>query len=174
MRNTIKKIWNAFTTLLIVAVALLALLFVGARLFGFQLYAVLSGSMEPAYRTGSVIYVRKTDAAKLKVGDVITFQLTGDAVATHRIVEIVGDPENPSFRTKGDANNVVDGALVSPEDIIGKVVFSAPYLGYAVEFIQTPKGRYTAAAVGALLLLLLILPDVLFGGDSGEEQAREP
>lgn len=173
MRNTIKKIWSVLTTLLIIAVALLALLLVGARLFGFQLYAVLSGSMEPAYRTGSVIYVRETDAAELEVGDVITFRLTGDAVATHRVVEIVGGEENPKFRTKGDANDVADGSLVSAEDIVGKVIFSVPYLGYAVEFIQTPKGRYTAIAVGALVLLLLILPDVLFSSNQGEEQAEK-
>lgn len=110
---------------------------------------------------------------ELKVGDVITFQLTGEAVATHRIVEVVGGSGGPIFRTKGDANDTVDGNLISAENIVGKVVFTIPYLGYTVEFIQTQTGRYAVIAFGAFLLLMLILPEVLFGGSKREKQSGE-
>lgn len=162
MGDTLRKIWNGFTAALVAAAVLLAVLLAGVRLFGLEIYTVLSGSMEPAYHTGSVIYVRRTDASGLKAGDVITFRLAGGAVATHRIVEITGEGDSLRFRTKGDANDTEDGKLVSPEDLMGKVVFTLPYLGYAVEFIQTPAGRGTAIAAGAFLLLLLMLPDGLF------------
>ena len=39
----------------------LALLLVGVRLFGMQVFTVLSGSMEPTYQTGSLIYVKDVD-----------------------------------------------------------------------------------------------------------------
>ena len=52
-----KKIWNVVSTVLVAAVVLLAVLLVGVRLFGLQVYTVLSGSMEPAYPVGSLIYV---------------------------------------------------------------------------------------------------------------------
>ena len=91
-----KKIWNVVTTVLVAVVVILALLLVGVRLFGMQVYTVLSGSMEPVYHTGSLIYVKNVDYRDLKEGDVITFMLDEDTVATHRIVGIVPDEEDPS------------------------------------------------------------------------------
>ena len=92
--------------MIVIAAVLLAIALVGARLFGFKVFTVLSGSMEPKYPVGSLIYVKKVDYTTLKSGDVITFMLDENTVATHRIVEVVPDQEDPSvirFRTKGDA-----------------------------------------------------------------------
>ena len=50
-----------------------ALLLAGARLVGLRTFAVLSGSMEPAYPVGSLIYVRSAEPSALECGDVITF-----------------------------------------------------------------------------------------------------
>ena len=83
--KTIRKIWDGITTILVV---LLAIALVGVRVVGLQVYTVLSGSMEPAYPTGSVIYVKEVDYKTLEVGDPITFMLSEDIIATHRIVEI--------------------------------------------------------------------------------------
>ena len=96
MQTTIRKIWNIFTSALVALAVLLALLLVGARLVGLQVFTVLSGSMEPTYHTGSLIYVKKVDATKLSEGTVITFMLDEDTLATHRIVGVVPDEEDPS------------------------------------------------------------------------------
>ena len=93
MNRTVKKIWNWVTYVLVGVVVILALLMVGARLFGFKVFTVLSGSMEPAYHVGSLIYVKEVDYRELESGDVITFMLDEDTVATHRIVEVVPDEE---------------------------------------------------------------------------------
>ena len=58
-KSSIRKTWNVISSILVALVVLLALLLVGARLFGLQVYTVLSGSMEPTYHTGSLIYVKK-------------------------------------------------------------------------------------------------------------------
>lgn len=142
---------------------LLALLLLGGRLLGLKNYIVLSGSMEPAYHIGSLVYVDPVEADALEEGDVITFLLTGDTMATHRIVEVIGSGEDVQFRTKGDANDTEDGSLVRASDVIGKVIFSIPYLGFAASFIQTAAGRAALIAYGAFLLLILILPDLIFG-----------
>ena len=71
----IRKIANGLSTVVMVLVVLLALTLVGGRLFGMQTYAVLSGSMEPAYPTGALLYVRKVDPADIQPGQVITFLL---------------------------------------------------------------------------------------------------
>ena len=167
MNKTVKKIWNWLTTILVVLVVILAILLVGARLVGLQVFTVLSGSMEPTYHVGSLIYVKKVDPFQLKSGDVITFMLDEDTVATHRVVEVVADEEDASvirFRTKGDANEAEDGSLVHYRNVIGTPVFTIPKLGYLANYIQHPPGTYVAISAGAILLLLVFIPD-LFSDD---------
>ena len=172
MTRTFKKFWKCITSVLVALVVIVALLLVGARLTGLQVFTVLSGSMEPAYHVGSLIYVKDVDPFELESGDVITFMLDENTVATHRIVEVVPDEEDDSvvrFRTKGDANDSVDGSLVHYKNVIGSPVFTIPYLGYAVSYIQNPPGTYVAISAGAILLLLVFLPD-LFGDDKKKKK----
>ncbi len=173
MKTTAKKIWNMVTTLLVAAVVLLAIALVGVRLFGLQVYTVLSGSMEPAYPVGALLYDKKVDPAQLRPGDVITFMLDEDTIVTHRIVEVVPDEEDPSvirFRTKGDANAAEDGSLVHYKNVLGTPVFAIPKLGYFANFVQQPPGLYVAIAFGAVLVLLAFLPDLL--GDDKKKKGK--
>ena len=147
--NAFKKAWDAFTTILVVIIVLFALALVGARFAGLKVFTVLSGSMEPAYHTGSLIYVKEVDYTTLKEGDVITFAISEDMVATHRIVGIVPDDEDPSV-------------LRSP-------VFNIPYMGYVVNYIQHPPGTYVSIAAGAIILLLAFLPDLF-----ADEEENKP
>ncbi len=85
----IHKLWNFLTTLLVVAMVLMAVLLVGVRLVGLTPYAVLSGSMEPTYHVGSLIYVREIEPYDIRVGTPITFVVNEDLLlATHRVVDI--------------------------------------------------------------------------------------
>jgi len=149
------------SSLLLVLVLILAFLLVGVRLFGLQVFTVLSGSMEPQYHTGSTIYVKETDPATLREADVITYRLTDSTVATHRIIEVKNEKGTLSFVTKGDANDVADASPVSPAQIIGTPVFTVPYLGYLSVFLQTRSGRFASIGAGLFLLLLIFLPDLL-------------
>lgn len=163
MNRSVKKIWNVISTVLVVIVVVVALLLVGARLFGLQVYAVLSGSMEPTYHVGSVIYVEPVDPSEIQVGDPITFVMNEElTVATHRVVRI--DAENSRFYTKGDANENPDAAPVHFNNLLGKPVFTIPYLGYISSYVQSPPGMYYAIAVGVLLLVLVFVPDMIDGG----------
>ena len=174
MSKSIQKVWNVVTTAIVAVVVILALLLVGVRLFGMQVFTVLSGSMEPTYHTGSLIYVKDVDYRDLKEGDVITFMLSEDTVATHRIVGLVPDENDPSimrYRTKGDANDAEDGSLVHYKNILGTPVFTIPKLGYVANYIQNPPGSYLTISGGAVLLLLVFLPD-LFGSE--EPKADQP
>lgn len=176
MSRKVKRVWNICSTVLVVIVVLLALLLVGVRLVGLRVYSVLSGSMEPTYHTGSLLYVKKTDTAALKSGDVITFMLDEDTVATHRIVEVIKDEEDPStvrYRTKGDANAAPDAVPVHYKNVIGTPVCSIPYLGYVANYIQHPPGTYVAVSVGALLLLLVFLPDIFSDGKKKKAPAED-
>lgn len=172
-KSAFMRVWNVFTTLLVAVAVVLAVTLAGVRLVGLQVFTVLSGSMEPVYHVGSLIYVKTIDPADLVVGDDISFMLDEDTVATHRIVGIVPDENDPSvlrFRTKGTANEQEDGSLVHYKNVIGKPVFTIPYLGYIANYIQNPPGTYIAVSIGAVVMFLVFLPD-LFGG---EDEPKKP
>ena len=167
MKRTAIKIWNLITNVLVLLAVLLAVLLVGVRLVGLQAYVVMSGSMEPVYPTGSLLYVRDADPEEIEVGDPITFVMNEElTIATHRVIRI--DETNGCFYTKGDANEAADGAPVYYENLLGRPVFCIPYLGYIAAFIQHPPGTYLAVACGAAILLMLFLPDLLRKEDSKE------
>lgn len=173
MKNTMQKTWNILSWILVALVVLLAALLAGVRLIGLRPFAVLSGSMEPNYKVGSLVYVRKTDPEKLQMGDVITFMQSEDTIVTHRIVEVVpdeSDPETLWFRTKGDGNDAADGNLVHYKNVIGRVKFSLPLMGYVSNFIQKPPGMYIALAVVAFVFLASFVPE-LFSQKQGKHAA---
>ena len=162
MQNKIKQVWNAVTTALIGLMVILAFLLWGFRFLGFEVLIVQSGSMEPAYHVGSLVYVRPVDAQELETGDVITFELGGGVRGTHRIIEVLDEGGSLSFRTKGDNNDHADVSPVHPEGIVGEVKFTIPYLGFLVAYIQQPSGRLVALSAAGFVLLLTILPELIF------------
>lgn len=174
MKLKIRKIWDWITTVMVILTVTLALLLAGARLAGLQVYTVLSGSMEPEYPVGALIYVKSVDYTQLEAGDVITFIMDETTVATHRIVEVVADEEDSSvlrYRTKGDANEMADGSLVHYKNVVGTPIFTIPLLGYVANYIQHPPGTYVAISVGSLLLMSIFLPD-LFEDDKKDKKSK--
>ncbi len=111
----------------------------------FKLFTVQSGSMEPAIHTGSLILVKPSQ--DYTSNQIITFK-TGDTTTTHRIVEKIIQDDKTQYRTKGDANDGPDSGVVDINSVVGKVIFSIPYLGYPISFARTQTG----------LIVLIIIP----------------
>lgn len=153
------KICNITATILIFVVIIAALPMVVPRLLGYQMYGVLSGSMEPTFPIGSVVYVKPAEPQSVFEGDAITFKIGDDVVATHRVVSV--DEEGQTFTTKGDANDAVDLEPIKFNRLIGKAEFCIPYLGNLAQFIQSPAGMTTAGGAVALVFILWIVADVL-------------
>ena len=175
MSRSVRRVWNIISSILVGLVVLLAVLLVGVRIAGLKVYTVLSGSMEPTYHTGSLIYVKSVDPYTITEGTVITFMLDESTIATHRVVGVVPDEEDSTvirFRTKGDANEAEDGSLVHYKNVIGTPVFTIPYLGYVANYIQNPPGMYVAISAGAILLFLVFLPDIFSSPESGKSEKK--
>ena len=158
-RKIIKSFFNAAFVLILVAMALVVFFLVQSRVmgitptaFGHQAYIVLSGSMSPVFETGSLVLTQPVDSRNLGVGDIITFQGVhpGSPLITHRIVEIHTE-EGLQFTTRGDANNANDDTPVPAGNVVGRVNYALPYLGYVLDFAQSKPG----------LLSLIIIPGVL-------------
>lgn len=160
MAKTVTKICNLISTLMIIACLAITAALIAPRLAGREAFAVMSGSMEPYYHVGSIVYVDKDiSPEEIQVGDPITFQKADTAVATHRVIAI--DKEARQFTTKGDANEVQDMAPVSFDNVIGKAGMSIPLLGYISLNITTKKGMIAAAAVVVVFILLQLIPEIL-------------
>lgn len=125
---------------------------------GYELLTVLSGSMEPKIKTGSVITVRAVeDASTLKAGDVITFRMgkNNDMLITHRIVEVLGTGAQIQFITKGDNNDSVDLAPIPAASVVAKYQgITIPYLGYILTFSTTPWGIVWMMIVPGMVLIV--------------------
>lgn len=168
----IKKIWDIVSTTLVSIVVIFAVFLMGSRMMGYQVYNVISGSMEPTYSVGDLLYVKEVDPDSIKVGDPITFVLNENlVVATHRVVRI--DAENRHFYTKGDANDTEDAAPVHFNNVIGVPQFSIPLLGFVSDFIQHPPGMYIAIGVGIVLVAAVFLPDLIWKKKPAGEQSPE-
>ena len=142
------------------------------QVFGYKTFAVLSGSMEPQYHVGSLVFAKPTSAEEIQVGDPITFKLAGDSVATHRVISI--DQEAQQFQTKGDANDTEDMDPVPFANLIGRAQdFSIPLFGYLTIFIKTKQGIVAGCALLIVVVLLLFLPDILGKGDKKEQKKEK-
>lgn len=125
---------------------------------GYQLKTVLSGSMEPGIQTGSVIAVEKVnDSMTFGVGDVITYMEDEQRLTTHRITEVIENGEQTMYQTKGDNNENVDVTPVLAENVVAKYTgYTVPYVGYALNTINTKNGAFIFIGIGAFLLLYSI------------------
>ena len=124
-----------------------------------QFFVVMSGSMEPSIKTGSMVLVDKS-YKDFKENDVITFNTPRTKkTVTHRITTIKEENIESSevkqtvMSTKGDANTAFDPWVLLEEHIVGKVKFSIPYIGYLVNFSKTPKGFILIVVVPGLLIV---------------------
>ena len=131
---------------IIVAISLLLTLPKG---FGINPYVVMSGSMEPYMKTGGIVFT-DTNKRDPNSGDVITFKFDDGSLTSHRVTDI----KNGKYVTKGDANDYTDAGAIDKNQIVGTVIFTLPFIGYALEFAKH-KGFFFILA--ALVILSFAL-----------------
>jgi len=144
----------------ITAIALLLIVSIFPIPGNYKVMMVLSGSMEPAIKTGSIVLVKPAHStgsgqADYKIGDIITFgpYTKTKAPTTHRIIDMKVIEGVPSYITKGDANESPDQREVQKKEVVGKVLFSIPYLGYAVNAAKKPFGFMALIVIPATLII---------------------
>ncbi|MDI6903777.1 MAG: signal peptidase I [Methanocellales archaeon] len=162
-----KKIETLGIGIIIIVLGVFLIFFRPTMLGGDTQYLiVLSGSMEPAIKMGSVVVVKPADT--LQEGDIICFKNSEQKV-THRIYEVLED----GFKTKGDANEDPDARIIHPDEILGQVMFSIPYLGYLSHHARSPLGFVLLVILPAALLIIGEIRKILKycreGGDLDQE-----
>ncbi len=157
--NIAKKIINVLTTLIIAIGGIILALYI----FRIVPYVILSGSMEPKIKTGSLCFInKKTSIKDIKEKDIIAFKLNDGTLVTHRVKDITKD----GIITKGDNNKRADSSLVTEHNFVGKNIFWIPKLGYAVVAFQSKRGKI----VLLISVIVLFTIGLLFGSNSKKEE----
>ncbi len=136
--NFIPVLCSVVGTLIILLVVGVAGLLTVPRLLGFQIYNVVSASMEPAIMVGSAVYVMETDPLELEPGEIVAFMDNGSTV-THRVVENYKIPHE--LVTKGDANEIPDFDPVPYSTVIGRVEYTVPVIGSYMMVVSSTMGK---------------------------------
>jgi len=155
-----KKAAENFGLAVIILLMTAAVLTFLAPRLGWSADAVFSGSMEPELKVGGVVITQPAEAEEIKVGDIITFHCPlADGLNSHRVIEIK-EGSQLQFQTKGDANEDPDPFIVPSQNVVGKICFHIPYLGYVSQLVKTPLGFLLTLCLPALIIVVMELKNI--------------
>lgn len=152
----INVLFNILAIITVVAVG-----FVSFNFFsGAKGYAVVTDSMVPVFSRGDAVFIKETDFETLSEGDIVTVSFQdGSGYFTHRIVSI--DYEAGMFRTKGDASDSEDPQPSMAEQVMGKVWYSVPLLGYISIFISSLNLIKISVILAIVVIILITLTTLI-------------
>lgn len=156
-KSPVAAVCSALGTAMLLILVAICLPLTVPRVMGYELYTVVSGSMEPDIPVGSLVYIRGEAPEDVKEEEVIAFYGAKDsnAIITHRVVEnrvVMGE-----FITKGDANQTNDMNPIPYDNFIGKVVLDLPVIGHVAQAITSLEGKIAAGVVIIVALGLQLL-----------------
>jgi len=152
LKKVLKVAYNILFALLIIIAAFIILTSYNV-IKGYEFYVVMSGSMEPKIHTGSVVSVKAEN--EYNTGDIITIKMKNDPsqTYTHRIMDVNKTDDGITYTTKGDANEDTDPDVALQTNVIGKVVFSMPVIGYVTHFSKQPAGFIIMIVVPTIIIV---------------------
>jgi signal peptidase len=156
-----KKIaWYTVFSLVVLLMVVAVFIYVAPHI-GWYVSAVVSGSMEPALKTGSLVVTCPADPEEIEVGDIITFNpvSVGEHMITHRVIDI--QKNSPVyFQTQGDNCGMPDPFTIPAGNLVGKICFHIPYGGNFTEFLKTPAGFISSVIVPGVLIFIMYVISV--------------
>jgi signal peptidase I len=170
-----KKVWkitsNIITGILFLLLIFMIFVVVSSKasggepnFLGYQLKTVLSGSMEPTFKTGSIIAIEPSNnPTEFNKGDIITFKKDESTIVTHRVIEVIkNDSGDILYKTKGDNNEDADVEPVLSQNVLAKYTgFTIPYAGYLVDFAKSKIGTALLLIIPGFILLMYSIVTVL-------------
>lgn len=143
---------NVILALAIVIAAYILICRVSGKMpsvLGYSAVTILTDSMDtdgekPDIPAGTYVLIKKTDAKNIRVGDIVTFYSTDEAIAgslnTHEVIEIItGENGEISFRTQGrnrNSNPVPDKNPAESQNLVGKFVCKLNVLTFIIKLLS--------------------------------------
>ncbi len=156
-----KSVWQyvltgVSTALLLIVVAIAVMVIVIPLVTGSTPRTVLTSSMVPTLPPGTLVIDKPTSPDDIRIGDVITYQLTSgqDLFVTHRVISISRSTNGDvTFITKGDNNASPDPDPITAVQLStgGKVWYSLPWIGWLNNAVG--GGGKSWLVIGAAVLL---------------------
>lgn len=166
---SLKTLANALGILLLIALVAPFVVYAVPGVIGAEHgFVVLTASMTPAIAPGDVVIVDERDPATIAEGDVITFVRGDNEVpVTHRVIGVTTSGGDIAFETQGDANGGPDASLVPGGNVLGVVAVTIPYIGYVIQFGDSPAGFALLVVAPLGLLLISELRSLVRNRDGG-------
>jgi len=142
------------TGLLLLVAGLAVVLIVVPKATGSTPLTVLTQSMDPTLPPGTLLVVRPTPVEDIRIGDVVTYQITSGqpAVISHRVVSVASSSDGSrTFTLKGDNNALADPAPVTAAQVRGVVWYSLPDVGLVNQLVNGSRSWLIPAIAGVLL-----------------------
>ena len=125
-------------------------------IFNYRMFTVISGSMEPRYNIGDVLFAKEVEPESIKVGDTISYLGTQnsfrDKVVTHEVTKIEKTDGKYYFHTKG-LTNLVEDPIVSEDQLYGKVIYKSVIISLVYKIVSTNIGFYLFIIVPILYII---------------------
>lgn len=157
--RTARRVWKvlglvASATAFLAVLGLFAAVIVIPKIVGTTPLTVLTSSMEPGLPPGTLIVLQKVDPDDLAVGDIATYQIrSGEpGVITHRVAGISFSDQGRTFVFKGDNNSIADEEAILPEQIVGRLWYSIPWIGYLNNLVHGPAAGWVVPTLAVGLL----------------------
>lgn len=133
--STKQKIKEIIISIILCIIVALIVMLVSCR-FRFGALTIGSGSMTGTINKGDIIiYEKYKENENVKTGDIIVFT-SDDTRIVHRVTEQRNLGDEIRYYTKGDANEQEDQGYRLRTDVVGKVKFRIPYIGYLTLLIN--------------------------------------
>lgn len=181
----IKLIKNIICWTLIVVLVFTLVVFFMSRIngstpsvFGYSIFRVSSGSMEPELMVGDIILDKTLDNPKdLKVGDVITFKSSdyGDLLVTHKVIKAPYEENGKlMLQTKGIANEVEDKPI-SVDNVKGIMICKVDYLDTVYNVFLSPWGLLILIALIVIIFFdeIITIVKILTNNDKSVKEADD-
>ncbi|MGN6409488.1 MAG: signal peptidase I [Curtobacterium sp.] len=142
------------TGLLVIVAGLAVVLIVVPKATGSTPLTVLTQSMDPTLPPGTLLVVRPTPVEDIRIGDVVTYQITSGqpAVISHRVISVASSSDGSrTFTLKGDNNALPDPAPVTAAQVRGVVWYSLPDIGLVNQLVNGSRSWLVPAIAGVLL-----------------------
>ncbi len=160
-KKKIAHICSAIGIVLLIVLIIACLPLTLPKAFGYQMYTVISGSMEPVLPVGSLVYVKYQEPESIEKKDIIAFYGSNDSssIITHRVV--YNKKLSGEFVTKGDANKEKDMNPILYNQYMGKVILMIPVIGGVAQTLTTGNGKLVLFSFIGLILLLEIVGNII-------------
>lgn len=121
---------------IITSIIVIILIYFVSGYFNHQAIVIVSDSMNPVFYKGDIVIIKKDlDYQDYREGDILAHQ-KGNNIVIHRIIKIINYKNEITLYTKGDANSIADNYKIVQEDIVGKMIYKIPYIGYPTVWLR--------------------------------------